>query len=249
MDDEGLGRRRLRQLLGRQPLVKVVGEFSNGADAIRGIPQLRSDVVFLDIQMPGVDGFGVAEELGAGSRPALVFVTAFEQHAIRAFEVHAVDYLLKPVAPQRLAATLERLRRQRLETPSALARRLDSWMRRADSSGLTDRIPVRAGTGTVFVPVREIDWIEVQRNHLKLRSGRQVYTVGGPLARLEAVLPGGRFLRIHRSYIVNRDRIREVQPWFHGDYVVTLQDGTRLTSGRTYRHNVQELLHWPIELE
>jgi len=242
-DDEPLAREWLRNLLAVEPDVEIVGEVGDGFRAVLAIQELKPDVVFLDIQMPGLDGFGVLEMLGPRELPALVFVTAYDQYALRAFEVHALDYILKPFGQERLRATLERVRARlrsaatgdALESLSSLVEELHSL--RAAPLWLL----VREDGRSFFVKSADIDWIEAARNNVVLHVGKAAHTYHDTMQGVEARLDRRRFLRIHRSTIVNIERIRDLEPWFNGDYVVTLRDGTKLTLSASYRSVLKAL--------
>ena len=237
VDDEPLAREWLRNLLAREADVEIVGEAGDGFRAVLAIQELKPDVVFLDVQMPGLDGFGVLETLGPREVPALVFVTAYDQYALRAFDVHALDYVLKPFGQERLRATLDRVRARlkahhagaALESLSSLVEELRSL--RAAPVWLL----IREEGRSFFLKVADIDWIEASRNNVLLHVGRATHTYHDTMQGLESKLDRRRFLRIHRSTIVNIDRVKEIEPWFNGDYVVTLRDGTKLTLSATYR--------------
>jgi two-component system LytT family response regulator len=263
VDDEPLARTRLRSLLADDSDVNVVAEAGNGEEALEAIEEHTPDLIFLDIQMPELDGFGVVEALvsaaasGGAERelPLIIFVTAYDEYALKAFEVHALDYLLKPVDRDRFAATLARAKTQLrarvpaargpAETPSSdlkpqqLQPLLDHLGRRQRRDA---RLAIKTDGRVLFLRTQDIDWIEAVDNHAKLHVGRETHIVRDTLTRLEQRLPSGRFLRIHRSTIVNVERVRELQPWFQGDYVVILNDGTRLTSGRSYRQKLQHFV-------
>jgi two-component system, LytTR family, response regulator len=243
VDDEPLARRRLRELVGDDPEVTVSGECGNGRDAVTAIRRDEPDIVLLDVQMPEVDGFGVVREVGADKMPAVVFVTASDAHAVRAFEIHAVDYVLKPVERERFAEALRRAK-QSIAAPSPLSALLAEMAAR----GLTppraaaQRLVVKVDGRMVFVPAANVDWAESLDNHVRLHVGRETMLVRETMTNLEQRLPPDQFIRVHRSTLVNTDRIREIQPWFGGDYVIILTDGTKLTSGRRYRAAVHALL-------
>ena len=242
VDDEPLARTRIRTLLGGEKDITIVGECDNGEEAVSAIASQHPDLVFLDIQMPELDGFGVIEEVGVDEMPLVIFVTAFDEHALKAFEVYALDYLLKPVDRDRFAETLKRAKdRLRADTPAAaqLQPLIDQLGRRQRRD---NRMAIKTEGKVVFIRTTEIDWVEAVDDHARLHIGKETHVVRDTLARLEQRLPAGRFIRIHRSTIVNADRIKELQPWFQGDYVLILQDGTRLTSGRSYRQRVQEFV-------
>jgi len=241
VDDEPLARKRIRALLDGEPEVEVAGEAGSGSEAVARIREIRPDLVFLDVQMPGMDGFSVLRALAPDPVPLVVFVTAFDDHAIRAFDVHAVDYVLKPVGEERFRAAVRRaVERISAMSADALTRQMASLLERLPSAG--DRLAVRSGERTIFVRFDDIDWIDVEGDYARLHAGQDTHLLRETLGDLERRLPSTRFIRIHRSFIVQADRIQSVQPWFKGDYVLILRDGTRLQSGRTYRERVQALM-------
>lgn len=244
VDDEPLAREGLRLHLGEHPEVEVVGEASDGEEAVRTIQGLDPDLVFLDVQMPGLDGFGVVESLGAQAMPPVVFVTAYDEFALRAFEAHALDYLLKPVDPDRLGRAVDRaLEWRRQDRDRELERRMAGLLEGLRGEGrYLERLAVRSGNRIVFVRVPDIDWIEAAGNYARLHAGKNEYLLRETMTGLEAQLDPRQFMRIHRSTIVRVDRIKELEPLYQGDYVVILEDGTRLTSSRSYRDNLQALL-------
>jgi two-component system LytT family response regulator len=257
VDDERLARERLRELLADDADVHVIGECGNGDDAVTAIARDHPDLVLLDIQMPELDGFGVVRRVGVEKMPAVVFVTAHDEHAVAAFEVHAVDYVLKPVDPDRLAEAVRRAKRRIASAPGSgggardddrdLRERLAALVAEVSAAVVpgqapTGRLAIKGEGRVVFVRIADVDWVEAMDNYVRLHVGRDVHMMRETLSNLEARLAGTTFLRIHRSSIVNIDRIREVQPWFAGDYVVILNDGTKLTTGRRYRAAVQGLL-------
>jgi len=244
VDDETLARRRIRRLLAAESDVEVIGECGDPQQAINFIQQRSPDLVFLDIQMPGVDGFGVIESLAPKSIPAVIFVTAFDQYALRAFEVNALDYLLKPFDRTRFRKALDRARIQlRQQNGLTLDHRLSTLL---DSIGTKpkqlDRVVIKSAGRIMFLRTDEVDWIEAADNYVRLHVGQDSHLLRETLGALEGRLDPNRFMRIHRSTVVNIDRMKELQPWFHGDYVVILQDGTRLNLSRTYRDRVIDLL-------
>jgi len=244
VDDEPLARRHIRTLLSADADVEIVGECGNGLDAITTIQNETPDLVFLDVQMPELDGFGVVQALDPQHMPVLIFITAHDEYALNAFRVHALDYLLKPVDRARFHETLVRAKalvhngRGREESDQLLA----LLERLAARQQQVERLAVKVQGRILFLKVQEIDWIEAVDNHVRIHIGTQVHLVRDTMTRLEARLPAAKFLRIHRSTIVNTGRIKELQPWFQGDYVVILADGTQLTSSRSYRANLQRFL-------
>jgi two-component system LytT family response regulator len=244
-EDEPAARAMLRSMLEAMPEVEVAGEAGDGGSAVRAIAAMRPDLVLLDVKMPELDGFGVVEAVGVERMPAVVFVTAFDQYALQAFEVHAADYLLKPFDADRLKRSVRRVLGQ-METgdAAALRRRLDELLKhlRGGETGRLERIPVRADGRVRFVDVADLDWIEADDHDLRLHVGKSVHVIRETLARMEARLAHPTFIRVHRSIIVNTRRIQEVQPWFDRDYVLILKDGTRITTGRGFRDNIRRLL-------
>ena len=237
VDDEPPARRRILSLLAEQEDVAVVGECGDGREAIAAIRALHPDLVFLDVQMPEVTGFGVVETLGPAAMPVVVFATAYDEFALRAFEAHALDYLLKPFEQERFEQALDRAR---LQLRRAHADREDERLRslvRALRGDLTrlERVPVRVGQRTRLIALDEVDYVEARSNYVRLHVGERFHLVRETLSGFEARLDGNRFLRIHRSLIVNLTRVQEVESLFAGEYVLYLRGGARLTSGRTYR--------------
>ena len=254
VDDEALARRRLRRLLSDAPDVTVVAESGSGSAAIEALKMHRVDVVFCDIQMPGVDGFVVAESLQGPDAPLLVFVTAHDTHAIRAFETRALDYLLKPVRAERLALALDRTREALAARRSAAyARQLRSVIAQLDqepteaprpaASTGAERIEVRDGERVRYVAADDVAWAEADGPHVRLHTAHGVFEIRETLAHLEAALDARRFVRIHRSFIVNVGQIKELQPWFGGDAVLILKGGQQLKVSRTYRAQLKQRLN------
>jgi two-component system LytT family response regulator len=241
VDDEAPARAKLRRLLAAERDVEVAGEASNGAAAVGAIRELAPDVVFLDIQMPRLDGFGVVRDIGVERMPRVVFVTAHDEHALRAFEVEAFDYLLKPVAPDRFARVVERLRRDLAREPADLAERLGRLLDRMDRRGpAPQRLLVEDGDRQVFLDLADVDRIDAARNCVEIHARGRTYLLRTPIGQLAGRLDPAVFLRINRSQIVHLDRVRELQPWFHGEFRVVLRDGTTLTWTRRYRRDAQE---------
>jgi two-component system LytT family response regulator len=245
VDDEPLARERMRTALGQIPEVEVAGECADGLEAVAAIERGAADLILLDIQMPGLDGFGVVEQVGAERMPAVVFVTAYDSYALRAFEVHALDYVLKPFAPARFEDAVRRgMAQVRLRQAGETGRRLASLLRELPP-GLEDargryatRILVREGDGFGFVDTGRVDWLESAGNYVRLHAGERSWLVRATLASVQASLDPARFVRIHRSTIVNLDRVREVQPWVGGDYIAILKDGRKLRVSRTHREEL-----------
>ena len=238
VDDEPLAREKLRGFLESEPDFEVIAECRDGAEALSTIEKERPDLVFLDVQMPELDGFEVLDRLGRERLPAVIFVTAYDQYALRAFEVHAVDYLLKPFDRERFTAALARVReQQRLdEVREKLQALLD------ERAKYPDRLEVKTSGRVVILKVGEIDWIDAAGNYVKIHTGGDSLLLRETMGRMEQRLDPELFMRIHRSTIVNVERIRELQQQFHGDYVVVLAGGQRLTLSRSYRDKMQQLL-------
>src|ERR1044071_606037 len=228
-DDEALARRRLRQFIAEAPDIEVVGECEDGRRAVALVKSLAPDLLFLDVQMPLLDGFGVIREVGAGSVPAVVFVTAFDQFALRAFEAHALDYLLKPFGRERFMQSVGRARRQIGD--ANVRARLDALV-----GGLSERpryatrLAVKARGRTVILLTDEIEWVGAADNYLELHVGTNSYVVRETMSQLQSKLDPQKFVRIHRSTLVNVERVTELHPLFAGDQVVVLHDGTKLRS-------------------
>jgi two-component system LytT family response regulator len=242
VDDEPLVRRGIAVLLAEEPGIEVVGEARNGTEALTLIRETTPDLAFLDVQMPELDGLGVLAALEPEERPAVVFVTAFDRYAVRAFDLHAVDYLLKPFDDERFRTALARVR-GRLQSGSAAAERAAVSALLAELRGSTngpDRLAVREQGHIVLVPVYEIDWIEAADNYVRLHRGRQYHLLRESLSRLEETLDRRRFARIHRSAMVNLARVKALEPVPGGEYDVILTDGRRLTLSRGYRDRFQE---------
>jgi two-component system, LytTR family, response regulator len=239
VDDEPVARRRLRTLLQREEGVEIVAECEDGTGAIEAIRRLRPDVVFLDVQMPDLDGFDVIEALAPSEHPAIVFVTAYDRYAVRAFEVHAVDYLLKPFERERLRKTLGRLGEHRDSREAS--RRLQAAVESVLTHRPLRRVIVRTPGRVYAVRVEEIDSIHAAGHYLELQTATATHLIRESMTDLEARLDPARFVRIHRSMIVNVDRIRELQPTFHGEFIVLLHSGRRLRCSRTYAEKLTTL--------
>ena len=243
-DDEPLARERLRMLLTQEDWVEVVAECQNGTDAIRAIEELKPDLVFLDVQMPDATGFDVIESIGAARMPAVIFVTAYDRYALRAFDVRALDYLLKPFDRERFRQAITRAREQlQHQTHRDLERRLIELVHDLrEPHHKVDRLVVKSGGRVFFVRTDEIDWIEAAGNYVKLHVGTESHLLRDTMTAIEAQLDPDIFFRIHRCHIVNIERVQELQPWFNGEYVVCLRSGARLTLSRGYREKLQQRL-------
>jgi two-component system, LytTR family, response regulator len=252
-DDEPLARQRIRRLLRKEPDVRIAAECADGAAAAAAILREAPDLLFLDVQMPELDGFGVLRSLAAERVPVTVFVTAFDQYAVQAFEAQALDYLLKPFTESRFRAAFARAREMiggREPGDRAILLALLEQMRREQrgapepvhSGGETDRILVKEDGMVRVVPVSEVEFLEAARNHVRVHAGRAMHLLREPLSALEARLDPARFARIHRSTVVNLDRVAEIQPWFSGDGMVVLQSGAKLRLSRGYRQEFEARL-------
>jgi len=244
IDDEPGARERIIGLLQGEQDIELVGQCADGDQAVAAIRQQHPDLVFLDVQMPACDGFGVIRQVGADQMPAVVFVTAYDDHALKAFEVHAIDYLLKPFGRDRFQQSLQHARdhldRRRV---GDLGRRLLALVQDIKPAPQPlDRLVIKSGGRVFFLRTAEIDWIEAAGNYVRLHLGETTHLFRETMNGMEARLDASRFVRIHRSRIVNSDRIKELQPWFNGEYVVVLQNGTRLTLSRGYRERLQDRL-------
>ncbi len=259
VDDEALARRGIRARLERTGGYTVVAECASGREAIAAIREYAPNVVFLDVQMPGVDGFGVIDEIGADEMPVVIFVTAHDTHALRAFEAHAFDYLLKPIDDDRFAATVDRARRRVVEREeSGVARRLAALMHdirpaldadrnppatsaAPDAPGPTpsSRIVVRDRDRVIFIDVTDLDWSGADGDYVRIHTAGKSHLVRDTMAAMEARLDPTAFVRIHRSTIVNSSRIKELRPYSSREYAVVLKDGTRLRLSRRYRDRLR----------
>jgi len=242
VDDEPLARNKLKLFLADEPDFEIVHECSNGRDAIALLEKQRADVLFLDIQMPEVDGFGVVEALPPERLPFVVFVTAHDAFALKAFEVHALDYLLKPFDRERLKQTLLHIRKALQHTAIerhqnqilSLLNDLKSHQKRPE------RILIRSEGRVYFVNVQEIDWVEAEGNYLRLHVGSESHLLRQTMNSLERQLSPSRFIRIHRSTIVNIEKVKELRPWFQGEYLAILHGGKKLNVGKSYRKNLTD---------
>lgn len=248
VDDEPLARQGLRRLLRNDPQVDVILEARNGREAVQIIRDRQPDLVLLDVQMPRMDGFAVVEAIGPAVMPAVIFVTAHDQYAVRAFEISAIDYLLKPVTAERFRAAFDRAtsRLQGAPTNDASRQILAMLDVVAKPPRYPARLAVRVGEKTVFVVVEDVDRIEALQNYVRLHVGQTRHLLHVPLSTIETALDPARFMRIHRSQIVNLRRIRQVWPLAHSQYVVELVSGERLQSGRTYGERIRRMLSNPF---
>jgi two-component system, LytTR family, response regulator len=275
IDDEPAARRGVRMLLERDKEIDVLGEATSGPEAVEKIVNERPDLVFLDVQMPGMNGFEVIKAVAGRHLPAVVFVTAYDQHALQAFEVNAVDYLLKPFDDERFWSSVRRAKseiaRVHSEALGAKLNHLINYLQNANpalaavASGVTpgvppappssegagngaaelitrDRILLKSGGEIYFLKAEEIDWIEAEGDYMKFHAGGRAHLLRETMSRLEDKLDSKRFIRIHRSTIVNIDRVKKLSPSFAGEYAVILQDGTKLRLSRGYHERLQELM-------
>jgi two-component system, LytTR family, response regulator len=243
VDDEPLARRTIQRFLGKNAGVDVVGECGDGESAVRAIRERKPDLVFLDVQMPEMDGFQVISEIGADEMPVTIFVTAHDGFALRAFDSNAIDYLLKPFGKERFERALARAK-QRMAGKlhhDEVRRILSSLERLAAKRRHQDRLAIPKNGRILFVATKDIDWIEAEGNYVRLHVGNREHEFRETLSELEEKLSPADFLRIHRSTIVNIQRIKEIQPWFHGYHRVLLQDGTALRMSR-YQHEIARKL-------
>ncbi len=250
VDDEPLARRGIRQLLEAEKDFEIVGEAANGREAVAAVHKLAPDLVFLDIQMPLLDGFAFVENISAGKRPETVFITAYDEHAIRAFEINALDYLLKPIDAERFQKTLNRVRERmnNIQTTD-LDRRLSTGTRAPESAGseggqpgYLERVAVKEAGRITFVDVVGIDWISSEGNYVRLHTKDRTHLVRETMDGIESKLNPRKFLRLRRSTTVRVEQIKELRHSLNGEYVVVLKDGTRLSSSRRYRQKLKLLL-------
>jgi two-component system LytT family response regulator len=247
VDDEPPARELIATLLRQETDVDVVGECPDGPSAVAAIERLSPDLIFLDVQMPRLDGFGVLASLPPEHWPLVVFVTAYDKHAVRAFDLHALDYLLKPFEYGRLRQAVQRARaclsrRDGASQQARLLTLLEEWQRKSQA---WERLAVRDGRRVTFIKPEDIDWIEAEGNYLRLHAGKKSYLFRETMSAAEARLAPQKFLRVSRSVLVNLERVKEWQPLFHGDSVLILEDGTRLTVSRLYRENWDRVMARP----
>lgn len=243
VDDEPLARDKVKRFLRDEADVEIVGECTNGKEALSAIKKFSPDLVFLDIQMPEMNGFQVLQSIGASQMPAVIFATAYDQYAIQAFDVHALDYLLKPFNRERFRKAIERVREQ-ISTHGTddIDKRLRTLLADLKSEKkYLERLVIKSVGRVFFLKTKEIDWIEAAGNYVKLHVGRDSHMLRETMNGLESKLDPDKFLRIHRSTLVNIDRIKELHPLFSGDYTVMLQNGAELTLSRSYRDRLLEL--------
>jgi|SRR4051794_4167526 len=242
VEDERLAANALHRMLLADTQIHVVGIAADGKTAVNKIQTLKPDIVFLDIEIPEMNGFDVIDAVGIDNMPVVIFVTAYDKYTLRAFEVHALDYLLKPFEEGRLAAALDRAKRELEFRRTYQKTKLGGLMESvAERRGLK-RFPIKSGGRTVFLQLEEIDYLEAAGNYVRLHIGGQEYLTRDTMSSFESKLSDSDFVRIHRSVIVNRKRIKELRPWFTGEYVVMLTTGKELTLSRGYRDRLPLLL-------
>ena len=247
-DDETLARKKLRLLLGSEPGVQVLAECQDGQEAIGAVRSHKPDLLLIDVKMPDVDGFEVLARLTDDEMPVVVFTTAYDQFAVRAFEAHALDYLLKPFERERLHQSIERARAELLKSHNRdlTSRILDLLANKPEpkpeSKPNDDRMVIRAGGKVVFLDLAEVDWIEAAANYVKLNVGKDSYLLREGIGRVSERLDPDRFVRIHRSVIVNVRKIKELQPCDSGEYIAVLRNGKELSCSRGYRAELQRLI-------
>jgi two-component system LytT family response regulator len=246
-----VARQRVRRVIGREPGIEVVAECGTGKEAVLLVEKYRPDLLLLDIQMPELDGFGVLAALPPDKIPQVIFVTAFDEHALRAFDVHAVDYVLKPIDADRLRTAVARARKDHDRATTAehytrLRELLTAWALDKKASPAVaapdagvQRFLVKADGKMFFVNTSDIDWVEADGNYVRLHVGATFHVIRETLASVERSLPASRFARIHRTTIVNLDRVADMRQWSSGDYIVVLTTGARLKLSRTYRQNIE----------
>lgn len=249
VDDEPWARKRIATLLKPEPGIEIVGQSDGGEDAIQKIIELCPDLIFLDVQMPDVDGFEVIDAVGPERMPLVIFATAYDKYALRAFDANALDYLLKPFDEERFYKALNRARTELQNAPKsaheASFRALLNHLR--NSHKYLRRLVVKSGGRVLFLKATDVDWFEASGNYVGLHVGREVHLMREPMNALEAKLDPDQFVRIHRSSIVNLDRVKQLQPWFRGEQVLVLSDGTQLTVGRTFRDRLRQLVENVVE--
>jgi two-component system LytT family response regulator len=243
VDDQMMARELLRRMLKDQPDIEVVGTADSGPEAVKAIDELSPDLVFLDVRMPDLDGFGVISKIAPDRMPAVIFVTANDDFARQAFDVHALDYLVKPCTPERFIASLDRVRGQlRQPNDGKMVERLSAMLEdiRVEPRG-PGRLAVKSDGRIIFVKLAEVDWIEAADNYVKLHAGNEAHMLRETMNALDKRLPRENFMRISRSAIVNIEHVKELHPMFHGEYIVVLRNGTQLTLTRSYREKLQQL--------
>lgn len=242
-DDEHLARERIRDLLADVQGFDVVGESADGSETVAAVRSLSPDLLFLDVQMPELDGFGVIEQLDPAAMPVILFLTAFDHYAVKAFDVHAIDYLLKPVDPGRFREAIERAREEiERRTERGVAENLRKVLTEHSREEYLERLVVKSGPRIVFLRIAEIDWIEAEENYVRIHSRSEKHLIRHTLSGMEKKLDPRRFARIARSTIVNAERVAEMEHLSKGEYLVVLKDGTRLPLSSMYRDRLEACL-------
>jgi two-component system, LytTR family, response regulator len=244
VDDEALARERICTLLRSEDNVEIVAECANCAEALEAIRTHPRSLVFLDVQMPALDGFAVLGALAPHERPpAIVFVTAYDRYAVQAFDVNAIDYLLKPYTHERFRAALDRARATFARPPSTNQQTIDALLRAMrERSAVPERIAIKSKESVQFVRTAEIDWLQADGNYTQVHVGSHAIRTRETLTDLAEKLSAAGFVRVHRALLVNTDRILRLEPWTHGEYVIVLRNGTKLNSGRSYGEQIRRLL-------
>ena len=243
-DDESLARDKLRLMLCSEPGVQVVAECQNGAETLHALSTFKPDLLLLDIRMPDLDGFEVLNKVAGADMPMVIFTTAYDRHAVKAFEAHALDYLLKPFDHERLHQAVDRARNELLKTKDrdATQRILQYLLETRQQSSGHRRLIVRTGGRVVFLSFDEIDWVEAAANYVRVYVGKQAYLLRRGIGEIAERLDPAQFIRIHRSAIVNVQKIKELEPVNSGEYIVTLKDGRELSCSRGYRSGLQQFV-------
>ena len=244
VDDEAVARRGLMHHLRGESDIEVIAECEDGASAIAAIAELQPDLVFLDLQMPGLGGFDVIESVGLGRMPAVIFVTAFDQFSLRAFDVHAIDYVLKPIDPVRFATAIQRAR-QRLRSMDPLGERIAAALKDLDRSAPTawsKRLAIRNAGRVIVIEARDIDRCEADGNYVDVHAGAKVHVMRETLTALESRLDPSQFVKISRSSLINIERVRELHSTSNGDFVAVMADGSHVPGSRRYRESLDALL-------
>lgn len=248
VDDEPIACRRIRRMLRDDPHIEILGECTDGHDALKAIQKRMPDLVFLDVQMPEMDGFQMLQALGQTGLPNVIFVTAYDRYALQAFEVYALDYLLKPFDRERFEKAVKHAKAKILQkrsgaTNASLISLLDELR---GQTSYQDRLMIKKDGRVIFLKTKDIDWIEAEGKYVYLHLGKESILLREGITKMEAALDPGKFIRIHRSTIINVDRVQELQPWFRRDYRVLLRDGTQLMMTSNYRQNLQRAFGKPL---
>jgi two-component system, LytTR family, response regulator len=248
VDDESLARERVRDMLEGDRRIQIIGECANGHEAVEAILENNPDLIFLDVEMPGLDGFGVLEALPPDAIPVIIFVTAYDQYAVKAFEVFALDYLLKPFDKERFDVAVARAKDHiQNEKKESMSERILKALEEIKTKPVhLERLVIKMNGHVFFVKSDEIDWLEAEGNYVRLHAGKESYLLRDTITALEGQLDPKKFVRVHRSAIVNIDSIQELQPWFHGEYRIILKEGVELTLSRSYRERLHEALGRPL---